>query len=114
MTINARTVNRLLWPAPGAQTPLKFRTRSEAICGSSESASARPFFFFPFLFSADIYARISLTPGGDAWAAAEGHVLADEELFLLLRPPLRSLVSPESFFFSFFFFLLTLAVGLAN
>lgn len=57
----------------------KGRTRSEAICGSSESESARSFFFF-CLFSADIYTRISLTSGGDAWAAAEGHVLPDEEL----------------------------------
>lgn len=84
----------------------KDRTRSEAICGSGESASARSFFFY-LLFSADISTRISLTSGGDASAAAERHVLPDEDLCFVLRPPLRSLVSPESF-------LLTLAAGLSH
>lgn len=59
--------------------PAEGRTRSEAICGSRESASARSFFFF-FLFFADIYTFIFLTSGGDAWVALEGHVLPDEEL----------------------------------
>ena len=34
--------------------------------------------FLPF--SADIYTVISLRSGADAWAAAEGHVLPDEDV----------------------------------
>lgn len=102
MTINARTVNRLFWSAPGAQTPRKAgRVPRPYAAAASPLLLAPSSLFFPF-FCGHLHTPFSETAGRrrsfTRWTVV---------FYFLLGPPLRSLVCQESFS-------LTPAVGPSN
>lgn len=98
MTINARTVNRLLSSAPGAQAPLKAGSRSAAMCCGSDSAWSS-FFSRVHTLSGRLNTDHCLM-SRLGWEAL-GRLLWDicQQMQTFWRPPLRAfeLATPKLF-----------------